>query len=164
MNVDQIFEIFNRHQVRFLLIGGMNFYLRHEPVTTLDVDLWIEDSPENRRRSEIALSDLHASWGETESAWEDVAHKPPGWLDRQSMFCLLSPAGALDVFRHVRGLDDWERSFENAIRETTPGSVRYGALCGFKSDIASRKCNIGRRTCLRSDQIAVAEGHLVRRI
>ena len=128
MNVDQIFEIFNRHQVRFLLIGGMNFYLRHEPVTTLDVDLWIEDSPENRRRSEIALSDLHASWGETESAWEDVAHKPPGWLDRQSMFCLLSPAGALDVFRHVRGLDDWERSFENAIRETTPGSVRYHGL------------------------------------
>ena len=128
MNVDHIFEIFNRCQVRYLLIGGMNFYLRHEPVTTLDVDLWIEDSPENRRRCESALSDLHASWGETESQWEDVANKAPGWLDRQNMFCLLSPAGALDVFRQVRGLDDWERSFENAIRETTPGGVPYRGL------------------------------------
>ena len=39
MNVDHILETLNGHQVVYLLIGGMNFLLRHTPVLTYDVDV-----------------------------------------------------------------------------------------------------------------------------
>ena len=42
MNVEHILRVMQRHQVAFILIGGMNFLLRHQPVVTFDVDFWIE--------------------------------------------------------------------------------------------------------------------------
>jgi len=41
MDVDHILQTFATHAVDALLIGGMIFLLRHEPVLTYDVDLWI---------------------------------------------------------------------------------------------------------------------------
>ena len=49
MDVHLILQTFNAHRVDYLLIGGMNFLLFHEPVLTFDVDLWIDDVPENLR-------------------------------------------------------------------------------------------------------------------
>ena len=48
MNVDEILRVFNECGVEYLLIGGMNFLLRHQPVLTYDIDLWIRDTPMNR--------------------------------------------------------------------------------------------------------------------
>jgi len=115
MDVDQILETFNRRRVDYLLIGGVNFLLRHAPVLTFDVDLWIEDSAENRRRCETALGQLRAEWGAAENDWGPVAEKTPGWLDRQGVFCLTSPHGAIDVFRAVKGLGTWAASRAEAV-------------------------------------------------
>jgi hypothetical protein len=38
MNIDHILQTFNTCEVDYLLIGGMNFLLRHEPVLTYDID------------------------------------------------------------------------------------------------------------------------------
>jgi len=107
MNIDHILQTFDRRQVACILIGGVNFLLRHSPVLTYDVDLWIEDSPENLARSENALADLQAEWGASEQDWQPVAGRAPGWLARQGVFCLTSPFGAIDVFRSVKGLACW---------------------------------------------------------
>ena len=34
MNIDHILQMFNASEVEYLLIGSMNFLLRHEPVLT----------------------------------------------------------------------------------------------------------------------------------
>jgi len=107
MNVDQILETFHRHQVAYILIGGVNFLVQHAPVLTYDVDLWIEDTPPNLDRCEKALADLQAEWGPSENDWQPVADKKPGWLAGQTVFCLTSPHGAIDVFRGVAGLESW---------------------------------------------------------
>lgn len=39
MNVDGILRGLNDHGVEYILIGGMNFLLRHRPVLTYDVDI-----------------------------------------------------------------------------------------------------------------------------
>lgn len=118
----------NRHGVRYMLIGGMNFALRHQPVTTFDVDLWIEDGEENRRRCELAMAELHATWGITEDAWQPVAQLPSGWLDSQQVYCTLSPSAAIDIFRSVRGLSDWQNCAARGIEMTTSNGTRYLAL------------------------------------
>lgn len=128
MNVDSILLTFSKHNVASILIGGMNFLLRHAPVLTYDVDLWIEDNPQNLDRCERALADLGAEWGVSEEDWGAVAEKQPGWLRRQSVFCMTSPYGAIDVFRAVRGLESWAACRGRAIEGQTAGGVAYLGL------------------------------------
>jgi hypothetical protein len=129
MNVDDILREFNNHGVDCILIGGMNFLLRHAPVLTFDIDLWIEDSAENRSRCEGALAALAAEWGATDADWGPVANRRPGWLLQQTLFCLTSPSGSIDVFRAVCGLDSWSDCRRRAYPGQTAGGTPYWGLC-----------------------------------
>lgn len=146
MNIEQILIVFNRHEVRYLIIGGVNFLLQHKPVLTFDVDFWIEDNEMNRRRCESALTELDAAWGRTEAEWGLVAAKPAGWLDRQSVFCLTSPHGAIDVFRSVQGVPDWTAAFAASVSGKTAAGTAYRGLsdqdmlaCQLSIPVESRK-------------------------
>jgi hypothetical protein len=128
VNIDHVLQTLNDHRVDYLLIGGVNFLLRHVPVLTFDIDIWIEDTPENRARCEAALGALNAEWGVTDDDWKPVVDHPAGWLDRQLVFCLNSPHGAIDVFRKVAGLDTWRKSQAEAIPGETAAGVTYQGI------------------------------------
>jgi len=127
VNADIILAAMNERGVDYLLIGGVNFMLRHEAVLTFDIDLWIEDTEANLARCEQALAALGAEWGESDETWQPVSQKQPGWLSRQMVYSLNSPHGAINIFRAVTGLPDWASSRKTAVREATgAGSVYYG--------------------------------------
>jgi hypothetical protein len=128
MNVDHIFATMNHHEVRYLLIGGMNFMLRHEPTLTFDVDLWIEDSEENRRRCETALVELETTWGPTDDTWQPVASLGSGWLDEKRVCCTLNPWGAINILRSVAGQTEWLSCHQQAELRTTKRGTYYRAL------------------------------------
>lgn len=138
MNVDRILETLNRHQVEYLLIGGMNFLLRHQPVLTFDVDVWIEDSDQNRERCEAALAELGCEWGLNDAEWGPVANKAAGWLAIQGVVCLTSPHGAIDIFRSVQGLMSWRESRRQAVSSRTQQGTNYFGL----SDDDMLKCQL----------------------
>jgi hypothetical protein len=124
MNVDGILEAFSRNRTEAILIGGMNFLLRHQPVLTFDVDLWVRDTEENLERVVLSLRDLGAEWGRDDPSWGPV---PAGtqWLRQQGVFCFTTRHGALDIFRQVAGLegrfdDCWGRSTLEATSAGTP--------------------------------------------
>jgi hypothetical protein len=148
MNVDRILDTMNGHRVAYLLVGGMNFLLRHAPVLTYDVDLWIDDTQENRDRCEQALAALQAEWGASEEDWGPVAEKPPGWLARQALFCLTSPHGAIDIFRSLKGLGPWRESHEGAQPGTTASGTAYLGL----SDEDMLKCQMALPESSRNPQ------------
>lgn len=129
MNVDAVLIALNDRQVEYLLIGGMNFLLRHQPVMTFDIDVWIHDTSANRKRCEQALADLCAEWGPTEAEWRAVSTLAPDWLARQSMFCLTTLHGALDVFRVVPGLSSWPMCAATAVECRTGAGVICMGLC-----------------------------------
>ena len=127
MNVDHILRELNGHDVACILIGGMNFLLRHAPIVTFDVDIWVEDTEENLDRCEKALAALRAEWGAADDDWGPVAAKQPGWLRRQVLFCLTSPHGSIDVFRAVKGLESWATCRGRAYKgETALGTPYWG--------------------------------------
>ena len=128
MNVDHLLSTMNRHGVRYLLIGGMNFMLRHQPILTFDVDLWIDDTSENRRHCEGALADLDAEWGATEESWGAVTKLSPDWLGTQEVFCLATPHGAIDIFRKIAGLEVWQASWQQAVPTSTVAGTLYRGL------------------------------------
>jgi hypothetical protein len=128
VNVDGILETFHRRNVDAILIGGMNFLLRHQPVLTFDVDLWVADSEENLAKTAEALRDLHAQWGRDDQSWGLL---PPGfsWLRGQSVFCLTSPYGAIDIFREVAGLEgQWAACRERCSEQKTASGIFYASL------------------------------------
>ena len=115
MNPQAILQTLNRHQVAYLVLGGFNFLVAHQPILTFDIDVWIEDAPENRIRTARALTALGAAWGPTEEQWKPTA-EDPAWLLNQTIFCLTSREGAIDVFREVRGLEGrWQECRDEAI-------------------------------------------------
>ena len=128
MDIDLVLKTMNQFQVDYLLLGGMNFMLRHKPMLTYDIDLWIEDSSENRHRCELALVDLNAEWGETTETWGPVSQLPSGWLERQAVFCLTSPHAAVDIMRFVEGMSDWQLSRMNCSPEKTRLGTPYFGL------------------------------------
>jgi hypothetical protein len=126
----------NEQQVRYLLIGGMNFLLRHKPELTYDVDIWVADDEENRTRTNRALREMAAEWGRTDNDW-DLVPEDASWLSRQGVYCLTSKFGAIDIFREVRGLEGkFEECFSRAIPEETGSGVRYHGL----ADIDMLRC------------------------
>ena len=126
MNVDRILRELNRNKVAYLLIGGVNYLLRHQPILTYDIDIWIDDTEKNLSRCEKALSRLKAEWGSSDKNWIPVAKHPAGWMKQQAVFCMISPHGAIDVFRQVKGLSDWHSCFERSVRGRTSGIVFHG--------------------------------------
>jgi hypothetical protein len=120
-----ILAAFVRHEVDFLLIGGMNFFLRHRPITTFDVDLWVNDEDTNLAKVTAALTELAAQWGASTETFAPVP-SDPAWLKRQSIFCLTSQAGAIDIFRTVDGLESYAACKARAVQTTRDGITFRG--------------------------------------
>ncbi len=160
MNIDRILETLNQYEVAGILIGGVNFLLRHQPVLTYDVDVWIEDTPENLRRCEGALAELDAAWGKTEEDWGPVAGKGSGWLSCQGVFCLTTRHGALDVFRSLEGPPSWTECRARAVAGKTSAGTPYLGL----SDEDMLECQLalpeGQR---KPDRIRVLQDALQRK-
>ena len=137
-SIDHILTTLNRHRVDYLLIGGVNFLFRHEPVLTYDIDLWIEDTPNNRCHCEEALVELQAEWGMSDEDWGPVAAKQSGWLERRPVLCLISPYGAIDIFRSVTGLTSWMTCRRRAVAGKTVAGTEYFGL----SDADMLECQL----------------------
>lgn len=128
MNVDAILQALDDQRVDFLLIGGMNFLIRHEPELTFDVDVWVRDEAENLARLNRSLESLGAEWGRTESEWRLVP-SDWRWLTSQAVFCLTTKEGALDIFREVRGLEgQYEECRARGLHTQTAAGVSFIGL------------------------------------
>jgi hypothetical protein len=128
MNADGIFTSFARHEVDAMLIGGMNFLLRHRPVLTFDIDFWVRDTADNLARVNEALRELGAEWGRSETTWGPLPAKAD-WLQAQSVFCLTTKCGAVDIFREVRGLEgQYATCRDRAVPCQTASGISYLAL------------------------------------
>jgi hypothetical protein len=129
VNIDAVLSTLNQQDVDFILIGGVNFMLNHAPmILTFDVDVWMRDTAENRTRMNAALQALNAEWGATEKDWKPVP-TDAGWLEKQTVFCVTSAAGALDIFREVKGLEtQYADCWSRAVQRVTDTGIPYRSL------------------------------------
>lgn len=57
----KLWEQLNRHQVKYILVGGFATNLHGFNRITADMDLWLEDSRDNRKRFRKALNEFEQS-------------------------------------------------------------------------------------------------------
>lgn len=55
---EDLLKVLHRHDVRYLVIGGLAFIYHARPRYTKDMDLWIDPSPRNVRRANAALAEF----------------------------------------------------------------------------------------------------------
>jgi hypothetical protein len=60
LQAEEIFACLDRRAVRYVLIGGLAAVLHGSPLTTADVDVCPEESPDNLERLAAALRELDA--------------------------------------------------------------------------------------------------------
>ena len=125
----RLLQSLNKNSVRFILIGGMNYFLRYRPVTTQDIDIWIEPTVENTARCESALNEIDAEWGKGDEDLGPTRLKPVGWLRSQAVYCLLTKCGFVDIFRSVVGLANFEDSWDRAEIATMADGIVFHSLC-----------------------------------
>jgi hypothetical protein len=157
VNADEILRAFEEHRVEFILIGGMNFAFRHKPVLTYDLDLWIRDTDENLARTARALLSIGAEWGQNDQSWSPV---PAGceWLRRQSIYCLTTKLGAVDIFREVKGLED---DFDGCRRRAMNGRTAAGTSFLGLSDEDMLRCQLALPAGQQNaERIAYLRSHL----
>ena len=55
---EDMLELLDRHEVRYLIVGGLAFIYHAKPRYTKDMDLWLDPDPENAKRANAALSEF----------------------------------------------------------------------------------------------------------
>ena len=55
---EDMLELLDRHQVRYLIVGGLAFIFHAKPRYTKDMDLWLDPDPDNVRNANAALMEF----------------------------------------------------------------------------------------------------------
>lgn len=55
---EDLLKLFQIHEVRAVIIGGMAFIFHAKPRFTKDLDLWVDPDPQNIERANVALADF----------------------------------------------------------------------------------------------------------
>jgi hypothetical protein len=53
---EDLLLLFEQHNVRYLIVGGLAFIFHAKPRYTKDMDIWVENDPDNIHRANDALS------------------------------------------------------------------------------------------------------------
>ena len=99
--------VLNKHQVRYILVGGFAVILHGYSRTTGDMDIWVDRSKENYQR-------LKAAFGEFGMPVFDMTEE--NFLDHPvwDVFTFGVPPVAIDIMVKVKGLD-FDENFNHAV-------------------------------------------------
>ena len=129
-----VFESFQRHEVKYLVIGGIAAVLHGVPRATFDLDILIEASPENARKLLAALLDAGLGTAELTTAEDLLANEITIFKDRVRIDVQTSTPG-------LRFEDAWSR---REVMEYRGQSFQVVA----KSDLIASKQAAGRQVDL----------------
>jgi hypothetical protein len=125
---EDILALFERHGVRYLIIGGLAFIFHAKPRYTRDIDLWIDPDRENVERANRALADFGS----------------PYLLDANNLGEILQlgvEPNRVDLLREAGGssglqfADAWRRRIEGRYGAARANWIDLDSLIAIKSGI-----------------------------
>src|SRR5262245_46395420 len=112
-----VLQTFVRHEVDFIVVGGVCAALHGAPVNTFDLDLVHSRAPENIERLLRALEELDAFFREH---GERRLRPTPSHLSSPGHQLLMTTAGPLDLLGTIAG----DRGYQDLLPHTTVAEVR----------------------------------------
>lgn len=125
-------DILNKHQVEYLLIGGMAVGFHGYPRATADIDFWYEPRIENFHRIIKALTEL----GVNTSSLEEIIFDP-----KKTFLRIPQKGFRLEFLPTIPGIESYMTSKANAAETDLDGVVIR--ILGY-DDIIKNKETLGR--------------------
>ena len=122
---EDILDLFGRHGVRYLIVGGLAFIFHAKPRYTKDIDLWIDSDLDNVKRANRAL----AAFGSPEMLSID---------DPNEVLQLGAAPNRIDLLRDVVALsfsEAWPRRIESHYGRAPGNWIDLDSLLAIKSAI-----------------------------
>jgi hypothetical protein len=122
---EDILELFARHGVRYLIVGGLAFIYHAKPRYTKDIDLWIDPDHDNVVRANRAL----AEFGSPQLLTTD---------DPDEILQLGAAPNRIDILRDTIALDfeaAWPRRIESHYGHAPANWIDLESLLAIKSAI-----------------------------
>jgi hypothetical protein len=122
---EDILELFARHRVRYLIVGGLAFIYHAKPRYTKDIDLWIDADHDNVRRANLALEEF----GSPELLTVD---------DADEILQLGAAPSRIDILRDTIELDfdeTWQRRIEGRYGRAPANWIDLDSLLAIKAAI-----------------------------
>jgi hypothetical protein len=122
---EDMLHLLHRHEVRYLIIGGLAFIYHAKPRYTKDIDLWLAGDPENIERANRALAEFGSP------ALLDAGD------DEQILQIGVAP-NRIDLLRKVTGADfdaAWTRRIEGTYGSSPANWVHIEDLLRIKESI-----------------------------
>jgi hypothetical protein len=107
----RILEVLSRHEVEFVVVGGVAAVLHGAPVTTFDLDALVRVEQRNAERLLAALTELDARFREHHSLRPTTADVLAG-----GHLLLMTDAGPLDVLGFIGNKSRYEDVRGEAVR------------------------------------------------
>jgi predicted nucleotidyltransferase len=104
----------NKYQVEFIIIGGFAINIHGYNRSTADIDVWVNDTPANRKKLAAALEKLLIAPAEIVERMRFV----PGWTQMS-----LANGFPLDIMTELKGLEafSFDECLELAIKPEIDG-------------------------------------------
>ena len=128
----ELLELFNKHEVECVIVGGYALAFHGVPRFTGDIDIFINAHPENARHVMEALEEF--GFGSAGLKKEDFTSSNKG-------IQLGTPPTRVDIVTSLTGI-----SWDEVVKSRVPGS--YGGVPVFfisRSDLIKNKRAIGRK-------------------
>lgn len=117
-----ILAVLTRHQVRYVVIGGIGARIWGSPRATDDLDICPAQTRANKRRLAAALNELEARF--RPPGLEEKELPPPGGWDERSFETMVSPALTTDLgWVDVWFRPDGTEGYDDLIREATDATM-----------------------------------------
>ena len=103
-NFKEFITLLNKHEVKYLLIGGYAVALHGHPRYTGDIDFWIWTDPANAQKVLKALSDF---------GFGSLPFDESDFLNPATVIQLGYPPLRIDLTMSISGVPNFETAFEN---------------------------------------------------
>lgn len=125
---EDILDLFERHGVRYLIIGGLAFIFHAKPRYTKDIDLWLDPESENILRANRALAEFGSPSALDVGSQSEILQLgvEPNRID------LLQEPGGSSGLRFAAA---WERRIESRYGEARANWIDLDSLIAIKSGI-----------------------------
>ena len=100
----EILELLNKHEVEYIVVGGVAAVIQGAPITTFDLDALVRISDDNASRLSLALDELDARYREHQSTIKPTKED----ILAGGHLLLLTRAGPLDVLGFIGAKDRYE--------------------------------------------------------
>jgi hypothetical protein len=129
----EILELLNKHEVEYIVVGGVAAVIQGAPITTFDLDALVRISDENAGRLSLALDELDARYREHQSTVKPTKED----ILAGGNLLLLTRAGPLDVLGFIGDKD----RYEDMVHHTSEVAMTIGSfrVLGLQELIRQKK-------------------------